>query len=94
MRRLEPSTQCERCIHGRQNRGLVIAIEKVDFFCSRTARIVDEEVAAILEPLLKRLARNKECPHFDDGAELPDSYRASDLEAWLSDEDSSLCWTD
>jgi hypothetical protein len=71
--------QCELCVHGRRNQGLVIPVEKVDYYCSRVSAIRDEAVADLVEPLLKALAEDDRCPHFDSGAHLPDSYRAVDL---------------
>ena len=71
--------QCKECEFGRQNRGVFVSLEKVDFFCSRAAKVKDEEAASILEPLLRRLAKQGECPHFKSWASQPDSYVAIDL---------------
>ena len=71
--------QCEGCKFGRKNRGMVISPDQVAFFCSRAARVKDEEVASILEPLLRRLAEKAECPHFSSWENEKDSYFALDL---------------
>jgi hypothetical protein len=58
---------------------MVISTNEVAFFCSRPAKVKDEEAASILEPLLKRLAEQGECPHFTSWTNEADSYFAMDL---------------
>lgn len=71
--------QCARCVHGRRNRGLVIPQADANFFCGRVARVKDEEVLLLLEPILKMLAAKHDCPHFDQGVVTNDSYLSSEI---------------
>jgi len=73
------SSDCRHCIHGRKNTGRIVPVEQVGVFCLRLDAIRDKAVVDVLEPLLRQAATTGQCPHFDGGQDLPDSYRADDL---------------
>jgi len=70
---------CSECRYGQVNTGRIIPNDVRAVFCLRLESIRDKAVVEILEPMLVQLAASQQCPHFDPGCALPDSYRSLDL---------------
>lgn len=54
-------------------------IETHRLACGKIEALRNVEVGLLLGPIMIEMGKQGHCPHFDTGADYPDSYRAEDL---------------